>query len=341
MRAAFFERPGLVLVKSVPDPPCPEGGLLTKVNASAICGSDLRKFVHGGEKDRIPGHETVSTVIEVGEGVRGFEVGDRVTDCPASCGTCRFCLAGKPNLCPERGKVGGLRQGGFAELRPIGAATVGGGFVIKIPEGVDSLNGTLTEPLACVLNGHEKVNVKVGDHVAVLGAGPIGCMHVAVSRMKGAGQIIVTDILQQRLDMARVFEADAYVNAANVDPVLAVRELTEGRGADVVIVACVSRDAQVQALKMASRSGQVLLFAGLPPHSSEVFLDTNLIHYHELSVVGARSSVKRQWDLALQLLRSGKVNPEALLTHTVGLESIQEGFSLARSGEAMKVAVVP
>lgn len=342
MKAAFFEGPRHIVVRTVPDPVCPPGGLLTRVEASAICGSDLRKFEHGSKQaGEILGHETVATVIEVGEGVSGFEVGQRVTDCPATCGVCRYCLMGSPNLCHQRGRIGGLRQGGFAELRPIGKETLDGGFVIRVPDGISSVHATLVEPLACVLNGHEKLDVGLGSRVAIIGAGPIGCMHLAISRMRGAGQTIIVDVLDRRLDMARQFGADHYVNGARVDPVRAVMEITGGQGADVVIVACVSSQAQVQALEMASRAGQVLFFAGLPENSPTATLDTNLIHYHELRVVGARSSVKRQWDLALELLSAGKVNAPSLITHTVSLDDIQAGFEMVKAGKAMKVAAVP
>jgi L-iditol 2-dehydrogenase len=131
------------------------------------------------------------------------------------------------------------------------------------------------------------------------------------------------------------------VNGSRQDPVAEVMRLTHGEGADIVIVACVSAQAQAQALEMAGRMGQVLMFSGLPESAPMVTLNTNLIHYHELRVMGARSSVKRQWDMALEMIVSGQVDAEAIVTHTVPLENIAEGFALVKSGKALKVAVKP
>ncbi len=315
MKAAFFEGPGRIVVRETPDPVCPPGGLLTGVDACAICGSDLRAYESGSKrKGEIIGHETVATVIEVGEGVEGFRVGDRITDCPVTCGKCKHCQGGFNNLCLQRGRVGGRPQGGFAELRPVLASAVQGGFVVKVPCDILPEHATLIEPLACVINGiHAAHNLK---------------------------QILV-DLKDERLELAASFGAGHLVNGSRQDPVAEVLRLTGGVGADIVIVACVSAHAQAQALEMAGRNGQVLMFAGLPETSPTATLNTNLIHYHELRVVGARSSVKRQWDAALEMIASGRVNASEIVTHTVPLESIADGFALVKSGKALKVAVKP
>ncbi len=342
MKVAFLKRPGEIEVREIPDPVCPPGGLLTKVEGCAICGSDLRTWEYGAkDSGEIMGHETVSTVIEVGEGVTEFSPGDRIADIPASCGVCEFCKAGTQNLCYLRGRLGGVRQGGFAELRPVGGPAVSGRFVVRIPKDLPVAAAAIIEPLACVLNGHEKIRVGLGSSVAIIGAGPIGAMHVAVSRMRGARQIIVLDLLKSRLQMVESFGPDRAVHVPSADPVEAVMDGTGGRGAEVVIIACVSHDAQRQALEMASRGGQVLFFSGLPQTAPNATLDTNLIHYNELRLVGARSSVQRQWELALALIVQGRIDASKLVTHSVSLDRIQEGFRLAKSGQAMKVLVVP
>ncbi len=342
MKAAFLDGPGNISVRTVPDPKCPPGGLLTRVEGCAICGSDLRSWESGSRHvGEIIGHETVATVLEVGEGVTGFSPGDRITDVPATCGICEFCRRGIQNLCLQRGRVGGVRQGGFAELRPIGSPVVSGGFVVKVPADLSLEAAVTVEPLACVLNGHEKLDIWFDTSVAVIGAGPIGAMHAAVSKMRGARKVVVLDLLEKRLEMTEPFGADYLVDSSVHDPVKAVLDLTGGRGANVVIVACVFGSAQEQALQMASRRGQVLLFAGLPAEAPTVTLNTNLIHYNEITVLGARSSVQRQWELALDLVEGGRIEASKIVTHSVSLDRIEDGFQLARSGEAMKVAVVP
>lgn len=342
MKAAFFEGPGRIVVRETPDPVCPPGGLLTGVDACAICGSDLRAYESGSKrKGEIIGHETVATVIEVGEGVEGFRVGDRITDCPVTCGKCKHCQGGFNNLCLQRGRVGGRPQGGFAELRPVLASAVQGGFVVKVPCDILPEHATLIEPLACVINGQEKVSLRPGDSVVILGAGPIGILHLIMAKERGAGETVLVDLKDERLELAASFGAGHLVNGSRQDPVAEVLRLTGGVGADIVIVACVSAHAQAQALEMAGRNGQVLMFAGLPETSPTATLNTNLIHYHELRVVGARSSVKRQWDAALEMIASGRVNASEIVTHTVPLESIADGFALVKSGKALKVAVKP
>jgi L-iditol 2-dehydrogenase len=342
MKAAFFEGPGRIEVRETPDPVCPPGGLLTRVEACAICGTDLRSFDFGSRhKGQISGHETVGTVVEVGEGVTGFKVGDRVTDCPVTCGECGFCRTGVSNLCPTRGRVGGVAQGGFAEMRPILASAVSGGFVVKVPPELPAETATLIEPLACVINGNEKLDVKPDTTVAIIGSGPIGVLHLILAKLRGAGEITMVDLKDERLDQAGPFGAGHLVNAAKTDPVARVREFTGGVGADVVVVACVSASAQAQAVEMAAKRGQVLMFAGLPESSPTATLNVNLIHYNELRLIGARSSVKRQWDLALDLLMTGKVSGPGVVNASVPLERIQEGFEMVRSGKVLKVAVKP
>lgn len=342
MKAAFFEGPGKIVIRETPDPVCPPGGLLTKVEACAICGTDLRAFEFGSRhKGRITGHEIVATVVEVGEGVTGFRVGDRVADCPVTCGMCRYCRAGSNNLCLQRGKIGGWPQGGFAELRAVLPSAVEGGFVVKIPGHIPPEQATLIEPLACVVNGNEKLDFEQGCSVAVLGSGPIGILHLILAKRRGAGRVIMVDLLDARLEQAAAFGADNVVNGAKTDPVEEILRLTGGGGVDIAIVACVSAKAQAQALEMAARMGQVLMFAGLPDTSPTATLNTNLIHYHELRVVGARSSVKRQWDEALELILSKQVDASRIVTHTVPLEGIQDGFALIKSGKSLKVAVIP
>lgn len=342
MKAAFFEGPGRIVVRETDDPICPPGGLLTRVDACAICGTDLRAFEFGSKhKGEIIGHETVATVVEVGTGVTGFKVGDRVADCPVTCETCRFCEAGANNLCLQRGKIGGVPQGGFAELRPILASAVAGGFVVKIPCSIRPEHATLIEPLACVINGSEKLKVSPGASIAILGSGPIGILHLITAKARGAGQTILVDLLDERLKAAESFEPTHLVNGSRCDPVAEVGRLTDGAGVDAAIVACVSSKAQAQALEMAGRMGQVLMFAGLPDSAPTATLNTNLIHYKELRLIGARSSVKRQWDKALELILSGQVDASRIVTHSVSLDRIRDGIELVKTGKSLKVAVKP
>ena len=341
MKAAFFDGPGRVVVREVPAPSCPEGGLLARVRLCAICGSDLRTLLYGpSDGSRIYGHECVLEVLEVGKGVRGFSVGDRVILCPVTCGTCEMCRSGAHHLCLRKGQVRTSTQGGFAEIVPIGAEALRGDFVIRIPDKLGDAEATVIEPLACVLNGNEKISTGPGKTVAIVGAGTVGSLHMQVAKIRGAQAVIMIDLLAQRLAANALFGPDVLVDASSSDPVKTVSEGTGG-GASVVIVACVSGKAQAQALQMAARQGEVLLFAALPAGSPDVPLNTNLIHYKELKVMGARSASRRHFDLALELVMQGRVIVAPLVTHVLPLTEIAQGFELMRSGAAMRVALRP
>jgi L-iditol 2-dehydrogenase len=342
MKAAFLEGPKQIVVREVPVPRCPEGGLLTRVEGCAICGTDLRGFEHGSNQvGQITGHEIVGTVIEVGEGVTGFAVGDRVSNCATTCGTCYYCQRGMQNLCPDRNKLDSIRQGGFAEYRPISPEAIAGGFVMKLPSDLPSLEGTLIEPLAAVINGNEKVDIYLDSSVVVIGAGPIGAMHLNLAKLRGAAKTIIVDLLDDRLEAVKKFGADHYVNGANTDPVAEVKRLTGGNGADVVIIACVSGKAQAQAVEMAAKRGQVLFFSGLPANAPTATLNTNLVHYNELRLIGGRSSVKRHFELSIDLLRTKRVDGSKLITSVVPLTDIQKGFEMVKAGQGLKVVVKP
>ena len=342
MKAAFFEGPGRVALRDIPTPLCPPGGLLTRARVCAICGSDLRMMVYGPvDTSRVYGHECVLEVLEVGRGVRDFAPGDRVILCPVTCGACDMCRAGAYHLCRRKEQVRTVNQGGFAELVPVGPEALDGDFVMKIPDTLGDAEATIVEPLACVVNGGEKISTGPGKTVAILGAGTVGNLHMQLAKMRGARAVIMIDLLAQRLAANAPFAPGFLVDASSSDPVRAVAEITRGAGANIVIVACVSAKAQGQAVEMVGKQGEVLFFAALPPGSPIAQINTNLIHYNEIRIAGARSASRRHFDLALELITQGRVDVSPLVTHILPLEEIARGFELMRSGVAMRVALKP
>jgi len=342
VKAAFFDSPGRVSVRDVPEPSCPPGGLLASVRACAICGSDLRTMTSGpADPSTVYGHECVLEVLEVDRDVRSYSPGDRIIVCPVTCGTCDMCLRGAYHLCRRKEQVRTTNQGGFAGLVQVGSEAIEGGFILKIPDTLGDLEATIVEPLACVLSGSEKTSTGPGKTVAILGAGTVGNLHMQVARMKGSRCLIMIDLLRSRLDANASFGPVALVDASTCDPVETVREMTEHRGAGIVIVACVSARAQAQAIQMADKQGEVLFFAALPAGSPDATINTNLIHYSELKIIGARSASRRYFDLALELIAEGRVNVTPLVTHVLPLDEIARGFELMKSGAAMRVVLVP
>jgi L-iditol 2-dehydrogenase len=195
--------------------------------------------------------------------------------------------------------------------------------------------------LACVLNGQEIAEVGEGDDVVILGAGPIGCLHVRLARARGAKSVTLIDVNQRRLDLAARSKPDALVNSADEDAVEAVRKLTDGRGADVVITATGAGQAQEQALEMAARRGRISLFGGLPRDNPIIRFDSNLVHYRELFVLGAYGSAPRHNREALALIASAAVPVEDLVTHRLALDGVADGIGIVTSGEGLKVVIEP
>lgn len=345
MQAAIYEGIEQISVQQTADPELPPGGALLSVKSCAICGTDLRTYHHGSkffEPPWIIGHEVAGEVIEVAKDVDDLRPGDRVTVAAGiPCGTCRACSRGWTHLCSNVKAHGFHYPGGFAEYMAVTSDTVIQNGLSRIGDGVSYDQAALTEPLSCVLNGQELVDTTLGDTVVVIGAGPIGCMHVEVARARGATKIIHVEQNRRRLEKAQQFGADAYVESSRDDAVAQVMELTDGQGADVVISACASKFAQAQAVEMAALRGRVSFFGGLPKSDSIAPIDGNIIHYKELAVFGAFASSPAQNRFALDLITSGRIRTDAIITHSMPLSEIVSGFHLMDSGEALKVVVKP
>jgi L-iditol 2-dehydrogenase len=200
----------------------------------------------------------------------------------------------------------------------------------------------MTEPLACVLNGQELARVGKGDDVVVVGAGPIGCLHVRLARARGASRVFMVERSAQRLALAADrLKPDAAIVAGEQDPIEAVRDLTEGRGADVVLVAAASGAAQEQAFEMLAPRGRVSLFAGLPQDAPTITVDANQVHYREFTVVGAAGSTPAHNAAALDLIAQDKVPVKDLITHRMPLERVHEAIAGVRSGSGIKYVITP
>ena len=345
MIAAIYKGIGNMVVEDVPTPSIQDGELLVKVKVCAICGGDLRTFHHGHAAIKLPiilGHEFAGEIVAVGAGVDRYAVGDRVIVAPGiGCGHCSYCLSGNQHLCYHRLTLGHQYHGGFAEFVRIPAIAVQAGNVNLIPDSVDYLSATLAEPLACVINGQEAMQIQLGDTVAVIGAGPIGIMHAELARSRGAGKVFLINRSQPRLDRARPLGYDAYISSQKDDAVQRVLELTDGMGANVVIVTAGSEAAMQMGLAMTGKMGKVCFFAGLPKDKPQVTIDANFLHYRQITIYGTFSSAPRHNALAIEMIRSGKLNVDYLLTHAVSLQHINEGLQLVEKQAGMRIVVVP
>jgi L-iditol 2-dehydrogenase len=201
---------------------------------------------------------------------------------------------------------------------------------------MDPAVGAISEPLCACINAQEKGAIGLGDTVVVIGAGPVGCMHLCLAKARGANSVIVVDVQKERLALCEPFAPDHLVDAAQTDVVGEVRRLTKGRGADVVITANSAPIAQVQAIEMAAKGGRILLFGGLPSDKSKPGIDTNLIHYRALQLIGTTIFAPRHQRIALQLLSSGKIPGDRLVTDRWQLTEFAQGVAKAMQGRTMK-----
>lgn len=350
MKAAVFYGPKDLRVEEVPVPQIGENEILLKVAYCAICGTDVRIFNHGHRgitKPQIIGHEISGVVAEKGKNVEGFVVGDRVMVDPiVSCGHCYYCQRGMTNLCLEFKKTteafGYYYPGGFAEYMVIPEKALRRGNLVKVPDGVSLEEAAIAEPFACALNGQVLSQVGLGDTVLIVGAGPVGCMHVGLARSLGATKIILSEVKETRLEMARKFFADVYVNPAQEDLSQVVMRETGGIGATVIIVAVSSRALQEQALNLAACHARINFFGGLPKEDNFVSLDSNLIHYKELYIHGTSGTTTNHIRMCLELMNSRRVNGKDYVSAVIDLQELPRFLAEeVQEGKYLKVLVQP
>lgn len=349
MRAAVFHGVRQISVEEVPKPECPQDGLLVRVEACGICGTDARTFFNGDDRARPPwilGHEVGAIVVEIGELAHGITVekGDRIHIISTlSCGVCEYCRMGLENLCIDRGLLGyHPHPGGYAEYMPIAGVALKN--VMRIPDDVPLEHAAMTDPFSDALNGVERLGVELGDTAVVIGAGPIGTVQAQVIRATGAGKVILSEISVERLELSKnVLGEDRIVYAGpdRGDLVDVVMEETDGKGAQRIIVACSSNRAQEDALRIAKKRARIVYFGGLPKTKPTISFASNYLHYGEQEVTGAYASNYKQQHQALAMIRSGSLSADKYITHVLPLAQIEKGFNYIRSGEALKVVIKP
>jgi L-iditol 2-dehydrogenase len=275
-------------------------------------------------------------VEAVGEGVTAYAAGMPLAVAPnMGCGVCDWCVGGNTQLCPEYRAFGINLPGGFAEYMRIPREAVRQGNLAPIPAGADFASAAMVEPLSCVYNAFEKIAVGPGDTVLVIGAGPIGLMHARVALMAGAALVMMNDLVQERLDLCQAKEPRIVPirSAALRERVV---ELTQGKGVSVCITAAPSADAQALALELVGINGRVMLFGGLPEGASRVALDTNLIHYRQITVTGTSRQSLRQYRVTLGLIASGRLDIRDLVTRSSSIRDIHASIEQVMRGKGLK-----
>ncbi len=347
MKVFRYHAPEDLRLEQVPVPEPGPGELLLRVRNCATCGTDVKIYFHGHrylKPPRVIGHEIAGEVAALGEGVERFSVGDRVQVIAAvPCADCRECRMGHENICENLTAIGYDYDGGYAEYLIVPELVLRVGGVNPIPSDLSFEEAALTEPLACVINGQELAGVGEGDDAVMVGAGPIGCMHARLARARGASRITLVERSAERLELAaaRVMPDEVVLAEDGVDVVAAVRALSDGRGADVVIVAAPSEAAHRDGIGMAASRGRISLFGSLPKDSPTVSFDANEIHYRELTIVGAANSTPAQNTAALAMIADGRVPVADLITQTLPLEGLPDAIMSAAGGRGMKYVIAP
>ena len=320
--------------------------ILIKVKACSICGTDIRVYHHGHKHMRFPritGHELSGEIVEIGKRVEGHKLGEKVAIAPAiPCGRCHYCRRGMQSMCINLTAIGYHYDGGFAEFMVVPEDAVRNGCVNTIPSELSFEEAALAEPLACAINGQQLSQIDLGDTVVVVGAGPLGCIHLQLAKAKGASRTILVELSRERIDFAKKFAfPDVVVNPSSENAIQRIKEETKGRGADRIIVSCPSGKAQEESLSMIAPRGIINFFGGLPLDNPFIKFNSNLIHYGEFYVVGTHGSAPYHNELALSLISQKKVRMKELVSHRLPLERLEEGLALAESKKAMKVLINP
>ncbi|MGQ9610272.1 MAG: alcohol dehydrogenase catalytic domain-containing protein [bacterium] len=306
---------------------------LIKIKACGVCPTDVRTYtgLRKVEYPRYLGHEWAGEIVDIGSEFHGFSVGDRVVaDWRVVCGKCYYCRKGIFNYCQETRNE--LVSGGFREY----GLSIASNLRI-IPENISYEEAVFTEPLACCINGNRNTHISLGDDVVIIGSGPIGMLHIQLAKNKGA-RVIVTDPIDERLEIAKSLGADNTLNPQKENVVKCILDMTEGRGANAVIVAVSNSEAAKLGIDIAGISATVNFFAGIYPPSSIEF-DPNIVHYKQLIITGSHDFTPHDFTMALKLMEYGIVNVKPIISHVIPLDDISSAFDIVANRKGLKVVV--
>ncbi len=340
MKAALLYGPQNLRVDEVDIPPLSDSEALVRVRSIGVCQSDIRSYLGiyrrqlfpwGEESYGLSGHEWSGEVAEVGESARGISPGDRVVpEIILSCGVCRPCARGMTNLCRNKKFI----NRGYAQYAKAPTQQL-----IKIPPSVSYEQAAFAEPIAVCLHTNDLVTPKPGEIVLIVGAGPMGLIHAQVTKLSGA-TVVVSEILEERLNMAKKLGADYTFNPSSENLRLRLNELTENNGADAVICATGAPGAIEDGVTAVGSGGKLVLFGGTYP-PEKVLIDPNTIHYGEICIIGSYDHLPIHMHRAINLLNSRKIDVDSLISHMLDLDRIEEAFQLAMNSASLKVLVRP
>ncbi len=339
MRVAMYYNNKDIRVEEIPTPQIGQGEILLKSLACGICGSDVMEWYRAHKAPLVLGHEATGEIVEIGEGVKRFNKGDRVfVSHHVPCNTCHYCLNGNHTVCDTLRSTN-FDPGGFAEYVRVPEINVDRG-VFVLPDNMSLEDGTFIEPLACVVRGQRLACIEPGQTVVVIGSGMSGLLHILLARSLGAGKIIATDINEYRMEMARKFGADSVITAHDDLPSHLLR-LNSNRLADRVIVTAGADSALNSALKSVDRGGTILFFAPGGPDTC-LSVPFNDFWKNCITLVPTYGASPLDIEVAIELISSQRVPVQEMITHRLGLAETERGFKLVTEAkESIKVVIEP
>lgn len=337
MRVAMYYNNKDIRIEDIPKPKIGPDELLVKAMTCGICGSDVMEWYRIKKAPRVLGHEMTGEIVEIGENVKNFKIGDRVfVSHHVPCNECRYCLDGRHTVC-ETLHTTNFDPGGFSEFVRVPKINVELGTFL-LPDEISFEDGTFIEPLGCVIRGQRRANVKSDHTVLVIGSGISGLLHIQLARVLGAKRIIATDINEYRLNAAKKFGADEVINAKEDVPTR-VKELNDGKLVDRVIVCTGAISAIKQALKSVDGGGTILFFASTDP-GVDIPLPFNEFWSNQATLTTTYAAAPEDIKEAIELIRFRKVNVHDMITHRLNLAEISKGFQIvADAKESIKVII--
>jgi L-iditol 2-dehydrogenase len=337
MKAVLIESADRLQVVEMPRPKPTEGEVLVRLRCCGICGTDVEK-VHGqGITSRILGHEETGEVAELGAGVRGFSVGDRVfAHHHVGCGQCRLCRRGQSTLCSEYSKHN-LVPCGLAEYFIVPKYNVDRGAVLRLPDSLGYEEGSFIEPLACCILGLERAEARGAETALVYGAGPVGLTHLKLLRHYGVKSVAIADVSDYRIGLAKKMGADITFNpASEAQRQQALDAL--GGGPELVVLATGSSAAFEDGTKAVAKGGTVLLF-GAPRKDAVATLGLARMFLNGTRLLTSYASTERETSAALEMLDRREIDVSDMITHRFPLERSADAFAVASQQQCMKALV--
>ena len=339
MRVAMYYNNRDVRIEQMEIPRIGPDELLVKVWSSGICGSDVLEWYRLAKAPLVLGHEIAGEIVQVGDAVQGWKEGDRVfVSHHVPCNLCRYCASGHHSVCDTLAKTN-FEPGGFAEYLRVPAINVRNG-VYALPDSMSYDEAVFIEPLACVFRGQHHAGWMPGRRVLVIGSGIAGIMHIMLARDAGASRVIAVDVNANRLEAARKFGAD-HVLTAGDDLVDRLKEVNDGRLAELVIVCTGAASALQQTFRAVDRGGTILFFAPTDP-GAVVEMPFNELWRNEITMTSSYAGSPRDIIAAIELIASRRIRVAEMITHRLPLEKTAEGFAMvAEATDSMKVIIEP